>query len=221
MLNVSLNSKFWSAILGGTVIRDLMQTESSGKGVSRDGPDEFGLRPDLWIPRRLRMRENCFDCWLIWEGPTHCREWHSWEVCTGLWKKAIWTQTRENNSVSSRPPWFQLQFLCGFLPWLPSLMNPRSVGWNERFPPLGYCWLIFIPAGTQTGVSGKLNHQFSTVVTQHLMRSVLISNLSCEYLPCEISTLDISFWSLEALSEVCPIIEKKCSLGLPWIASPS
>lgn len=196
-----------------------MQTESPGKRVSRDGPDEFGLRPDLWMPHHLRMEENCFDCWLIWESPTHCGQWHSWEGCPGLWKKAIWTQTGENNSVSNLSPWFQLQFLCGLLSWLLSLMNPGSVGWNERFPPLGYCWLIFIPAGTQTGVSVKLNHQFSTVVTQHLMRSVLIANLTCEYLPWEISTLGISFWCLEALSKMCAIIEKKCSLGSPRITS--
>lgn len=32
LLNVILRSKFWSADLGGTVVRALMQTESSGKG---------------------------------------------------------------------------------------------------------------------------------------------------------------------------------------------
>lgn len=197
--------------LGGNVVRALIHTESPGKRVSWDGPDEFGLRPDLWMPHHLRMRENCFVCWLIWEGGPN----PLWAVA--LLGRLSWVveesylNTNWNNSVSSLPPWFQLQSLCELLSWLLSLMNPGSVGWNERFPPLGYCWLIFIPAGTQTGVSGKLNRQFSTVVTQHLMRSVLTSNLTCEDLPCEISTLGISFWSLEALSKVCAVIGKKCS----------
>lgn len=138
--------------------------------------------------------ENCRGCWWIWEGPAHYGQWHSWEGCPWVvWSQQAW----ENNSISSLPAWFLLQFLCGFPPWLLFLMNPWSVGWNEPFPFLSCFWLMFITAGNPTGTCGsKLIHQFSTVVAQYPMISTLISNLTCECWPCEISALGMAFWSL-------------------------